>query len=190
MSHRDLDALIGRVIVDKEFRDLLTCTVYRASGGLRLRDLARWRADDHKSTVEFGDDEAVGLATRMLERLQLVPAAAESRFAKFVRLNVGSVDRATRRSIQRVLHVGVVFHRVVDDLPVAGPGGVLVIWLDQEGELAAVDRLWREVAGIHRPVERLRAPQFAENRLRRIATTRDEGRIEVREERLAYFEAD
>src|SRR5438270_3091176 len=94
-------------------------TVYRASGGLRYADRARWQVDDGESQVELSDEQALEAARRHVRRLRLVPAA-EARPVKVTRLFVGNADLNARKASERAIDIGVLFQRFVDGVPVDG----------------------------------------------------------------------
>jgi hypothetical protein len=161
-------------------------TVHRASGELRYRDVTRWQVD-HGGMAEFGEEEAVDIARSVVDRYDLAPSA-QYRPAKVTRLRVGLSDLSGKNADERVIDIGVIFRRVVDDLPADGPGGHVTVYLDAAGEMTGVDRAWRELAGVEREVAGLQSPPWLEERLARFYGPEAMGRLTVDALRLGYFE--
>jgi hypothetical protein len=100
----------------------LELVVHHASHGLRFHDRARWQVDDGTSRVEFDDETAIRLAEGIIKAHSVVPLD-ECRVLRVTRLNVGVAEPRTGLAEHRVIDVGVVFGRVIDGIPVEGPGG-------------------------------------------------------------------
>jgi hypothetical protein len=165
----------------------LELSLYRESGGWRYRDTARWQVDDGRSNIDLADSAAIEIAEKHLEQLGL--ARREERVVLGVnRLHVGVAEQATGYSEERIIDVCVTFQRVVDGLPVEGPGGKILLYLDGAGAITAVDRLWREIRDVHRPVEHLRPPADALADVEKAWGEHGTGRVEVDAVRLGYFE--
>jgi hypothetical protein len=98
------------------------------------------------------------------------------------------VDRTTGYAEERVIDMGVAFQRVVDGVPVYGPGGKMVIYLNHAGELTGFDCIWRQVQNLHSPVERLQPLENAFNDLVKRWGRVGNGSIAVKEVRIEYFE--
>ena len=88
---------------------------------------------------------------------------------------------------ERIVGVRVLYRRIVDGLPVEGPGGKTVVYLDQERELTGIDHLWRGIESVYEPVRRLRPVEEAIEEVRRQYGA-GPGRVEVTDLRLGYFE--
>jgi hypothetical protein len=165
----------------------LELTVHRGSGGWRFRDTARWQVDDGVSDVELVDETAVELALKHLKELELADGQ-ECRLLKVSRLHVGVTDRTTGYVEERVIDLGVAFQRTVGNLPVDGPGGKIVIYMDHTGNLTGVDRIWREVKNIYQRVERWRPLEAALDDVVKHWGRSGHGSIVVEEARVGYFE--
>jgi hypothetical protein len=163
-------------------------TLHHASGGLRFRDRTRWQVDDGRSQATFDVETAAGLAGEVVKKYDLAPLD-QLRLYKITRLHAAAYEVKSLRGEDRVIDVGVVFQRMIEGVPVDGPGGKIVIYLDARGEMTGFDRLWRKIQGAGRPVERLHGPRFAEEDLTRYWSDHS-GRIEVTQFRFGYFELD
>jgi hypothetical protein len=161
-------------------------TLYRASGAFRYQDQTRWQRDDGAANLEIQDAEAVKLAQRVVGEYELAPLN-ELQLLKVTRLNVGSSGPAGGKPEQRVIDVGVAFQRTIGGVPVDGPGGKVIIYLDHEGKPTGFDRTWRQTAAVYKPVESLISPQAAQSQLQRYWRAQP-GTIQVTGARFGYFE--
>lgn len=161
--------------------------LFRASGGLRFHDNARWQVDDGKAHVTFDDADAAKMAQRYLEELALVPLE-ECKLLRVTRLNVGVVERQTGFAEERVIDVGVAFQRVIDNVPVIGPGGKVIVYIDHNGDLTGVDRIWREIQDVYQPDVELQSPESAQQDVVRHWGEQGSGLIAIEDIRFGYFE--
>jgi hypothetical protein len=161
--------------------------LYRTSGGLRFHDNARWQVDDGKAHVTFDDTVAVKMAQRFLEELALVPLN-ECQLLRVTRLNVGVIERQTGFAEERVIDVGVAFQRVIGNVPVIGPGGKVIVYIDHNGDLIGIDRIWREIQDVYQPDVELRSPESAQQDVVRHWGEHGSGLIAIEDIRFGYFE--
>ena len=121
-------------------------TVYRPSRAVQWTDTERWQIDDGGASREISDDDAVAAAVDQVDRLELAGADV---FAprRVTRLRVATAERGGVPDDVRVVDVGVVLARVLDGLPVEGPGGNIVVYLDRERQLTGFERVARRIAG-------------------------------------------
>ena len=161
-------------------------TLYRASGAFRYQDQTRWQRDDGTANIQMQDAEAVKLAQGVIGQYAIAPLN-ELQLLKVTRLNVGSSGPAGGKLDQRVVDIGVAFQRMVGRVPVDGPGGKVIVYLDHEGKPTGFDRTWRETAAVFKPVESLISPQDAQAQLERYWRAQA-GRIQVTGTRFGYFE--
>lgn len=157
-------------------------TVYRASGAVRYQDLARWQVDDG-SDAAMTDEDAFAAARRYIEVKELA-SVREMEPATVTRLRVGHASVDGREHEERVVDLGVVFRRVVEGLPVDGPGGQLTVYLNAAGEVTGVDRTWRPVAGVRDQVKGIRTAENVFAGARRIFGPN----LAPTEVRFGYFE--
>jgi hypothetical protein len=162
-------------------------TLYRDSGGLRYQDRSRWQIDDGRSNVKLSDAGAIDAARAYVRRLNLAPLK-DCDVLKVSRLHVGSTVRDGDKRDERVIDVGVVFRRKIDGVRVDGPGGMVVVYLDQNAEVTGVDRIWRERTKVLRPVRSLRSIESVASEVARVLDTSLADRVEVRDLRFGYFE--
>ncbi|MGZ4411764.1 MAG: hypothetical protein ACXVY8_06475 [Gaiellaceae bacterium] len=160
--------------------------LHAASGGARYYDRQRWQVDDGEANLELSDRQAIGAAERFLRDRKLVPAG-EQRVLRVSRLNVATAELEHETVEQRVIDAGVAFQRVVDGIPVDGPGGKLVLYLDQKRQVTGFDRLWRDLGAAAKRVE-LRRPEDVLAQLERRWGRDRDGIVQVVEFRFGYFE--
>lgn len=162
---------------------------FHASGGTRWHDTARWQVDDGEANLTYDDETATRTAQRYIDEFALAERD-EYRLLRVSRLNVAVAQLSTGYSDHRVIDVGVVFQRIVDGLPIVGPGGKIVVYLDHEGKPTGVDRAWREIEGVYRADVELRSPEWAMERARREWGDDPGGLISVDDIHFGYFERD
>lgn len=165
----------------------LELVVHHASGGLRFHDKARWQVDDGTSHVEFDDATAIRMAERFVEERSVVPLA-ECKLLRVTHLNAGIAEKRTGLAEHRVIDVGVAFARIVDGIPVEGPGGKVVVYIDSKGNLTGIDRLWRDVLDDHAKAVTLRSPDAVQQEATREWGGRGSGVITIEDIRFGYFE--
>ncbi len=161
--------------------------LFRPSGGWKHRNLSLWQTDNGEANLRIADDEAVRLAREQILKYKLA-AENEIRPLRVTRLRVAHCERGKPADNERVVDVGVVHERVLDGLPVEGPGGKTVVYLNQELQLTGVDHLSREIASVHEAVKALRPVDYAVEQVRRRYQGSGPGSVEVTEIRLGYFE--
>lgn len=162
--------------------------LHLASGGLRFRDRARWQVDDGRSDMQYDDAAATAIAQRYVEQYGLAPPN-ECQLQRVTRLHVGAVERQTMQVDQRIIDAGIAFQRVLDGVPVAGQGGKLMLYIDAEGKLTGVERLWRQFRPGHMRQAELRAPDEVLCELEREWGQPGAGLIRVDAIYLAYLES-
>lgn len=163
--------------------------IYRSSGALRYYDERRWQVDDGSSVVQFGDDEAIAIAQQLIAKYSLVGSEVFEPL-RVSRLNVGVATRTGEHVEERVIDVGVVFQRVIDGLPVGGPGGKLMLYIDHNAEMTGCERIARTISGVYCSVERLHGPDHLLDEVARYWGRNGDGRVIVESVRLGYVELD
>jgi hypothetical protein len=127
------------------------------------------------------------MAGRFLETHAVVPLA-ESKVLRVTRLNVGVAERSTGLVEQRAVDVGVAFARVVDGIPVEGPGGKAMVYIDANGKLTGIDCLWRNVLDVYSENARLRPADEVEKEAIQGWGSDTNGRGTIDDVRFGYFE--
>jgi len=160
-------------------------TLHRASGAFRFKDRNRWQTD-HRSHVECSDEDALKLARAHLSRYKLLPE--DWRVLRVSRLHVAAAgpDRTIRD--HRVIDVAVCLQPVIHGVPLDGPGGKVIVYLDHEGKMTCLDHISRRIGPVYRKVTRLHSPEHAVDEARRTWAKRGVRGVEVREVRFCYFE--
>lgn len=164
----------------------LELTVHRASGAVRFIDRARWQVDDRESDLKIEDDAASKLAQTFARKYKLAPAA-ETKFLKAARLHVAEATREGKEASDRVIDVAVALQRLVENIPVDGPGGKIVVYFNAQREMTGFQQVWRGLDGVYKRGQSYRSPESAvEDMAAHFAKKR--GLIEVEEVRFGYFE--
>jgi hypothetical protein len=161
-------------------------TMFKASGALRYQDRSRWQVDDGTANLKISDAEAEKRALSLISAHKLAPTR-EFKLLKVTRLTVGEASADAQRGSERVVDVGVAFQRTIGGVPVDGPGGKLIVYMDHNGELTGFDKIWRPVAKVRAPVKALQPPKAAEEDLIRY-WAKETGRIDVVDMRFGYLE--
>jgi hypothetical protein len=164
----------------------LELTAYRASGAIRFVDRSRWQVDDRKSNLKIQDGIASRLALDLVKQMKLFPAR-EMQFLKAARLKVGEATRAGKEATERTIDVAVALQRLVDKIPVDGPGGKIIVYLDAQRSMSGLEIIWRQLGAVYRRNVPCRSPEAA---LRDLAAhyRSKEGIIEIENVRYGYFE--
>jgi hypothetical protein len=162
-------------------------SLFKASGALRYQDATRWQVDDGKTHIDVPDADAQKLALAAIKRHNLAPSA-DFKLLKVTRLTVGESGPETKKATSRAVDLGVCFQRTVGGVPVDGPGGKLVVYLDHKGELTGFDRIWRPIKAVQSPVKALQPPTMIEPSLARYWSLHEAGLLQVDEVRFGYFE--
>ena len=164
----------------------LELTMYRASGGIRFIDRARWQVDDLKTDFKMEDAEATRFAQSFVKKANIAPSA-EMKFLKAARLRVGEATEGGKEASERTIDVAVALQRQVDKVPVDGPGGKVVVYLDRDGKPTGLEKIWRETAGVYRKAAAYRTPQNAIDDMAAHFKAK-RATIEIQEMRFCYFE--
>ena len=164
----------------------LELTMYRASGGIRFIDQARWQVDDRESSLKIEDGEASRLAKNFVKKYKLAPSP-ETKFLKAARLHVGEATQGGKEASDRIIEVAVALRRLVGKIPLDGPGGIVIVHLNHQRQVVGFERIWRDLGGVYRRGGSYRAPENAVDDMAAHFKTK-QGVIEVQEMRFGYFE--
>jgi hypothetical protein len=104
------------------------------------------------------------------------------------RLNVGVVEQQTGWAEERIVDMGIAFQRTIDNVPVEGPGGKVIVYIDHKGDLTGVDRIWREIQDVYQPDVELKSPESAQQDVVRFWGEQESGLITIENIRFGYFE--
>jgi hypothetical protein len=117
--------------------------VYRASGAI-----AFWHRDkfgrEPKEEFKLSDKEAGTIARNFLRRSKLMPLPS-AQLAKVTHMHSAVANIESKRVRERILDAGVVYRRLIDKLPVEGPGGFAMVTVDPGGDVIALRSVWRSL---------------------------------------------
>lgn len=159
--------------------------VNKRSGALGFRHLEKYGVE-LEEPFELRDEEAARIAKRLAEKAQLVPMK-EARMERVTHLHaaIAKMDDGGRPD-EKILDAGVLFRRIVNGVPVTGPGGALMIHIGPEREIVGARRIWRGL-GKQAGKVKIRPREFAIERLERLLRG-VEGNIVVTKAEFGYFE--
>ncbi|ASJ09466.1 hypothetical protein A3L11_09580 [Thermococcus siculi] len=113
--------------------------VYKKSGAVFYQDterLFKLSEGDYSLT----DEEARKIADQVLERYNLLPSDPRDK-AYFY--NIRHLYSATGGGKTRIEDAEVIYRREINGIPVLGPGSIVVVYLDNEGNLIGLYRDWK-----------------------------------------------
>lgn len=173
------------VYTEKNFQVSLN----KYSGAFRFVDMQKWQFDDGEADIGFKDEEVKSIATDFISFHKLAKSN-ELQYYKTTRLEVGSQEKATGKSETRTIDVGVVYQRVINGIPVEGPGGKIVVYIDAYKNVTGCDTLWREIRNEYRaiPSKMLKAPISFERSLNYLSRKLQLPNVTVDDMRFGYFE--
>jgi len=163
-------------------------TLYPASGAIKYLNTHKWQVDVGQK-LKIPDEEGVKIAQKFIAETALA-SSNEFRLLKVTRLTVGTLVKGAEKGDERVIDLGVVFQRYIGKVPVEGPGGKLIVFIDHEGQVTGCRKIWRDIETVKTkiPFGRLRTPQFAEEDLIKYWKPSGFIQVEVSECRFGYFE--
>jgi hypothetical protein len=180
---------------DGEFKDAGPWLAYREglhefelnkkSGALGFRHLEKYGVE-LETPFELRDQQAAKIARGIVERARLVPLK-EAKMERVTHLHaaIARMDDGGRPE-ERILDAGVLFRRIINGVPVTGPGGGLIVNIGPEGEIVGAQRVWRGL-GKQAGKVKIRPPEFAIQRLEKLAGG-VEGDLVVTKAEFGYFE--
>jgi hypothetical protein len=158
--------------------------IQRASGALRYAHLDRYGVETEKA-FELPDRRAESVASRFLETAALFPKGS-ARLRRITHMRGANANLATKRITEKVLDAGVVYGRIVDDLPVDGPGGFAMVNIDPEATVVGMRCVWRPL-GARLAQVKIKSPEGALEALRKL-TSEFKGDTTVIKSTFGYFE--
>jgi hypothetical protein len=160
--------------------------VDKNSGAFRFVDSLLWQVDDRESNLTMEDQSAARIATRFIDRLELAPKK-EYKFFKTARLHVAFSDRERKNTEHRIIGIDVCFQRIIDGLPVDGPGGKIIVSIGTDKKVTGCEMLWRKVRKIREPVKAIRQEEDIIEQISK-EWQMERSSITVHEIRFGYFE--
>ncbi|MFJ8475787.1 hypothetical protein [Kitasatospora sp. NPDC094011] len=162
-------------------------TLYRPSGAVQYFDSTRWQTDDGVSTMDVSDKVAATAGYMEVDRLDL-RGHDEFRLEQVNRLYAASGTAGTPLRSPRIIDAGVVFRRFIDDLPVAGKGGRIIVYLDRELRLTGCERTARRIASVQSRTQGWRSVEEVLEDIRAHWNQQNSNTATVTGLQLSYFE--
>jgi hypothetical protein len=158
--------------------------VHVKSGAIHYRHLDKYgRVPDKK--FDLPDRRVATVARKFLETANLFPiASAKQRAITYMRS--GDADISGKEIREQIIDAGVVYGRVVDDLPVDGPGGFALVSVDPDAEVIGMRSIWRGLGKRQGKVKIKSPDDFIKQFERQAATFK--GDTTVTKAGFSYFE--
>lgn len=116
----------------------------KQSGALWYLDEKRFLAGGPLDKPTFTEERAVILAEAFLRSSRLMPE--DGVYVEQVRhLSDLAISADGKERVSRVVDTEVLFRRTIDGVPVNGPGSIITVYLDNEGQVTGCYKLWREI---------------------------------------------
>jgi hypothetical protein len=163
-------------------------SLYKASGAYRYVNKLTWQVDAGNTNINISDEEATRIAQKFVQKLKLVPVK-ECKVLKVARLVHGVAD-ITQEKIQgeeRVISIDVAFQRTIDNIPVDGPGGKVIVSIGENSEISGCDVVWRKIQRVYRRIKELR-PENAAIQEAYKHWPKQQKQIKIDKIRFGYFE--
>lgn len=160
-----------------------------SSGAIEYRNFDTFNKDLGKA-IDFSDDDAVEIAKKKIRKLEFI-SLRDCHLLKIKHLTMGNTDLATKTTTSRIVNVSVIFQRIVDKIPVEGPGGKLAVVLDANSKMCGLHRVWRDISpeeSIEVKPDELQPIGFAKDDLDRKFKKFKDLQIEVFDQNFAYWE--
>ena len=161
-------------------------SLHGRSGALYYRNREKYGVAREDREFEIPDENAEGIARQFAADADLVPDDEDARLEKVSHLRSAGRSMEGEEQQETTIDAGVLFRRVVEDIPVAGPGGELMVNVDPDAEVVGTQRVWR---GKERRLREV-SVRPREHALWAIETLAENirGDVTVRQAALAYFE--
>ncbi len=159
--------------------------LHKASGALRAMQVDRYGLADAQP-FELSDRQAQRSADKFVAALDLVPKA-QAKVVAVTHLRQGGGDPKGGEHVdERILDAGVVYGRIIDELPVLGPGGMAMVNVAADGQVVGARRVWR---GLGRGIAnvKLRSADWAIETFE-AAVAGLHGEVKVLKSQLGYLE--
>ena len=159
--------------------------MHKTSGALRALHVDRYAQAD-APVFEVSDRQAQRAADKFVARLDLLPKGQAKVMAVTHLRQAGADPKGGERIDERVLDAGVVYGRVIDELPVIGPGGMALVHVAGDGQVVGARRIWRTL-GRGVATVKLRPAEWAKEDFE-ASVKRVMGDVEVVKAQLGYLE--
>jgi len=159
------------------------------SGAFRFRNTVKSKIDSGKSIIEFDKQNAIKIAGNFINASKHIPIdeTGEIKFNKTVTKQILTDGTSAE---ERIIEVGIIFPRVIDEIPVDSPGGKAFVYINHDYEITGFDCYWRQIQSTEATVSasEIHPPSFALERLQSHVEYSFATKIEVKEIRFGYFE--
>jgi hypothetical protein len=161
------------------------------TGSVKYRNTVEYQKDDGKSNVQFKPEEAIEIATSYVKATNIANLAEyDIRNAKITTLSVGGSDINLKQvDPTRAIDNGVVLQRMIDNIPVDGPGGKTFVFINAAKQVTAFESYARKIEGVEAtiPASGILTVDEAQRNLETFYKAANQD-ITIQEIRFGYFE--
>jgi hypothetical protein len=115
--------------------------VHRVSGAVHYQHVDKYGVLTDKK-FDVPDKRAGTVSRKFLENVNLFPIAS-AQLRRVTHMRSADADPKTNKINEQIIDAGVVYGRLIDDLPVDGPGGFALVNIDPEAEVVGLRAVWR-----------------------------------------------
>lgn len=159
-------------------------SVHRNSGAVRYFNRDKYGIETDKD-FKLSQKETEKIAQGFLGGTRIYPAQ-QTRLLKVTHLRSGTADIKGKNKTERLIDAGVIYRRLVDDIPAAGPGGYAMVNVDADGEVVGMRSVWRQTAGREAKVKIIPVDEAVEAFEKLISKV--QGDVTVTTANFGYFE--
>lgn len=159
-------------------------SVNRRSGALRYvhRDKYGMEVDEE---FKLSAKQSERVAGGFLAETKIIPLKQASLY-RITHLRSGTAEASGKQRTEKLLDAGVIYRRFVDETPVEGPGGFVMVNIDPAGEVVGLESIWRPISGQEARVKIIPASEAIEIFERRVSNVL--GDTIVTSASFGYFE--
>jgi len=120
----------------------LSFEIRRVSGAISMRHEDKYGIQTEKA-FDIPDRRCDAIARKFLESAKLFPLAS-AKLMRVTHLRGAEANRRERRITESLIDAGVVYRRLVDEVPVIGPGGIAMVNIGPDADVTGLSSLWRK----------------------------------------------
>ena len=154
------------------------------SGAIHYRHLDKYGRVPEKK-FDLTDRRAATVARKFLETANLFPIGTAQKRA-ITHMHSAVADIKTKQIKEEIIDAGVVYGRLVDDVPVDGPGGFALVNVDPDAEVIGMRSIWRGLGKRQAKVKIKAADEIMKQFERQAAKFK--GDTTVKKAGFSYFE--
>lgn len=123
--------------------DTVTVSCNELSGGIQYR--LRPLADEPGTGISTGEDTLAEIARGFLDRIGRPVEAQPLHLERVTYLYSQGIDVNKKKTEPVKLDAGLIFTRMIDELPVVGPGGLAMVKIGTDDTVVGGSEIWRPI---------------------------------------------